>query len=340
MIRKILLGSALLLVVCVGAYVHFHHTNTPLGIAYAGSRQLTLWSTTAQVRKPVTIVSYGDRLDILQRFQDQVQVRTAAKATGWVNERDLLSADLWQKAKDLEAKAATLPVQARGHTKVLSNLHIEPGRDTPRLRQLGKGTPVDFLARIPLEVPAIPVKGGDDDAAGEAPEAKREDWWLLRAHTQDDTTLSGWIVGRFIELEVPSPLPDYASASGMRIVGWYPLSRVTDDRGNPKVQYLVVGVHGPEGQPCDFTMLRVFTWGAQRQRYETAFVESNVCGKLPVKLTQSHVSKGVADVIFSFEDRSHGAPEDRAYRMHQTVVRRIRQAGAASPRKPAAPQAK
>lgn len=340
MIRKILLGSALLLVVCVGAYVHFHHANSSLGIAYAGSRQLTLWSTTAQVREPVTIVSYGDRLEILQRFQDQVQVRTTAKATGWVNERDLLSADLWQKAKDLQAKAATMPVQARGHTKVLSNLHIEPGRDTPRLRQLGKGTPVDFLARMPLEVPAIPVKGGDDETAGEGPEAKREDWWLLRAHTPDDTTLSGWILGRFIELEVPSPLPDYASASGMRIVGWYAVSRVTDDRGNPKAQYLVVGAHGPEGQPCDFTMLRVYTWGVQRQRYETAFVESNVCGKLPVKLTQSQVSKGVADVIFSFEDRSHRVPEDRAYRMHQTVVRRIRQDGAASPRKPAAPHAK
>src|SRR5277367_6494814 len=40
--------------------------------------------------------------------------------------------------------------------------------------------------------------------------------------------------------------------------------------------------HGPEGQPCDFTALRVYTWGKQKERYETAFVESDVCGKFPI----------------------------------------------------------
>jgi hypothetical protein len=325
--RKLLLGSALLLVVCVGLYVRFHHAKRSLEMAYAGNRQVTLWSTTAQVREQVAVVNFGDRLEVIQRFQDQVNVRTTAGIVGWINERDLLSADLWQKAKDLEKKAAAMPIEARGHTKVLTNLHLDPGRETTRIRQLGKGVPVDLLARQPMEVPKTRGANADDESAGEPPQAKKEDWWLVRAHTSDQSALSGWILGRFVGLDVPSPLPDYASSAGMRIVGWFELNRVADDKGEPRRQYLLVGTHGPEGQPCDFTLLRVYTWGIKRERYETAFVESNVCGKLPVKLAQSKDAKGVAQVTFAFEDLSSAASRERTYRMQQTVVRRVKEPG-------------
>jgi len=126
-IRKVLLGSALLLVLVVALYVRYHHSAPPLETAYAGSRSVTLFSTSAQVREPVTTVNFGDRLEVLQRFQNQVKVRTAAGVVGWIEENDLLSADLWETLKDLEANSATMPLVARGHTRVLSNLHIEPG---------------------------------------------------------------------------------------------------------------------------------------------------------------------------------------------------------------------
>jgi hypothetical protein len=325
--RKLLLGSALLLVVCVGLYVRHRQGKRSLEVAYAGNRQVTVWSTTAQVREPLAVVNFGDRLEVLQRFQNEVNVRTVAGVEGWINERDLLSADLWQKANDLEKKSATMPIEARGHTKVLTNVHLDPGRDTVRIRQLGKGVPVDFLARQPMEVPTTRAANADEESTGEPPLAKKEDWWLVRAHVTDQSTFSGWILGRFVGLDVPSPLPDYASSSGMRIVGWFELNRVADDKGNPRGQYLVIGTHGPEGQPCDFTLLRVYTWGIQRARYETAFVESNVCGKLPVKLAQSKDAKGVAEVTFAFEDLSGDTPRERTYRMQQTVVRRVREPG-------------
>jgi len=323
--RKVLLGLAVLAVICVGAYVRIHHGKPPMEVAYAGNRQVTVWRTTAQVREAVTTVSFGERLDVLKRFQDQVNVRTTNGTVGWVAERDLLSADLWQKAKDLEAKAAAMPVEARGHTRVLSNLHIAPGRDTPRIRQLSKAIHVEVYERQPMEVPATALaKAGDDDEnSGEPPQARKEDWWLVRAHTQDDTTVSGWLLGRFIDLDVPSPLPDYASSTGMRILAWFELNRVNDDSGQPRPQYLVVGTHGPEGQPCDFTMLRVFTWGIQRERYETAFVESKACGKLPVKIMPPAAPGG--EITFSFENLGGGAPEERRYLMHQTIVRRVRE---------------
>ena len=330
--RKMLLGFVVVLVVSFAAYLHFHHSKRPVAAAYAANRDVILWNTTAQVREPVATLNYGDRLDVLERSGEQVKVRTAAGAIGWTSQSDLLSADYWRKAQDLEAETAAAPVEARGRTKVLSNLHLEPGRDAARIRQLSKGVPVEFYARQPLDVPAAaapaPVAAADESASGAPPEAKKEDWWLVRAHLTDQggpgATVSGWLIGRFVELDVPAPLPDYASSAGMRIVAWFELNRVPDAAGGSKAQYLVAGIHGPEGQACDFTMLRVFTWGKQGQRYETAYVEGNLCGKLPLKLTQLPGR----DATFTFEDSSHGAAQQRTYRMHQTVVRRVKESGA------------
>jgi hypothetical protein len=319
--RKVLVGFLLVLVISGIAYLRFHHRKPPLLVAYAGSRQLVLWSTTAQIREPVAKVNFGDRLDVLNRFDDQVQVRTAAGVTGWASGRDLLSPEFWRKAKDLEAKAAMLPVEARGHTRVLSNLHLEPGRDSPRICQLDKDVTLELFEREAVGVPAAA------EGAASGGEAKREDWWHVRAHPHppDQSLPTGWMLGRFIELDVPSPLPDYASSAGIHIAAWFVLNQTTDASGNPKPQYLVVGNRGSEAEACDFTLMRVFTWSIKRQRYETAFLESDVCGKLPVLLTQA----ASGDVTFAFEDRSNLTPENRVYQMRQTMVRRVNQSGAA-----------
>jgi hypothetical protein len=240
---------------------------------------------------------------------------------GWINEADLLSADLWQRASDLDAMTAKSPVQARGHTHAISNLHVEAGRESPRVRQLNKGVPVELFERKVVEGSPAPAAAAVDDknatqGPSSAPPAKKEDWWLIRAHLPDQTSVAGWILGRFVDLDVPAPLPDYASAAAMHIVAWFELNRVAD-----RPQYLVVGNRGPEGQVCDFTMIRVFTWGQKKQRYETAYLESRVCGKLPMNLKEPAMPGG--DVIFSFEDSSSGNDEQRTYRMERTAVRRV-----------------
>jgi hypothetical protein len=328
--RKLLLGFAVLIVLAAGAYYRFRLTQTPLEIAYAGNRTVTLQSTTAQVREPITTVSYGDRLEVLKRFQDQVNVRTTTGLTGWVNERDLLSTDVWQKAADLEKRTSSLAIQARGHTKVLTNLRIDAGRDGIRLRQLNKNTPLEIFERRAVEIPTSGAAAAQEEP-GEPGQAKKEDWWLVRAKTSEKDSVSGWILGRFIELDVPQPLPDYASSAGMRIVSWSELNKVVDASGKAKPQYLLLGAHGPEGQPCDFSILRVYTWGKKRERYETAYVEGGVCGKLPVEVKDSPQA---GETRFSFTDLSNGAPAQRDYVMHQTIVRRVKQAGETKPRKP------
>ncbi|MGD0964297.1 MAG: hypothetical protein ABSA57_10405 [Candidatus Acidiferrales bacterium] len=327
--RKILIGFVVIAVIGIAVHFRFHRAKPPLEVAYAANREVTLWSTTAQVRSAVATVNFGDPLDVIDRFSDQVQVRTASGIVGWASERDLLSADFWQRAKNTNTIAATLPVEAHGHTRVLSNLHLDPGRNSPRIRQLSKDVPLELFERRIESVPSPSNPGAQEVSANSAPEAKKEDWWLVRAHFPDQTSLSGWLLARFIDLDVPEPLPDYASSAGVRIVAWFELNRVSDTAGKTKPQYLVVGDRGSEGQVCDFTLMRVFTWGHQRQRYETAFVESDVCGQLPVKLTPAITPGG--DASFAFLDLSGGVPEDRLYRMHQTIVRRVREGGAGGP---------
>jgi hypothetical protein len=341
-IRKLLLGFAVVLVVCLIAFIRFHHSAPPLGVAYAGNKQVILWDSSAEIREPTGTLKYGDRLDVLDHFQQQTKVRTSTGMVGWVSESDLLSVDLWQKIRDLDLTTAALPVEARGATKVISNLHIGPGRETPRLRQIAKGIPVELFTREPVDVPvtsaavktaAAPAAQPAEDAdTAPSPTVRKEDWWLARAHLADGTIVTGWILGRFVDLAVPQPLPDYASSAGMRVTAWFELNRVPDSQGEPKPQYLLVGTRGPEGQVCDFTQFRVFTWGKAKERYETALVASDLCGKLPVKIT--HLGGNAhGDPGFTFVDLSDRRAAPRVYQMRQTVVRRVKQPGDA-PGKP------
>jgi hypothetical protein len=102
-------------------------------------------------------------------------------------------------------------------------------------------------------------------------------------------------------------------------VAWAQLDTVPDPTGE-KPQYVVAATKGGEGQPCDFTSVRVYTWGARRKQYETSFVGNNLCGRLPVRVSQTP-----AGPEFRFYDEENA---EHAYRLMQTVVRRIAPPGA------------
>jgi len=133
---------------------------------------------------------------------------------------------------------------------------------------------------------------------------------------------------------LPDPVREGASSANIRPVAWFELNRVPDPSGD-KPQYLLAATRGPEGQSCDFTALRVYTWNAKRERYETAFIENNLCGQLPIR-----TGKGPKDEP---EFRFHvvdGDKEERVYRLIQTVVRRIREPGETARKRVGARRAK
>jgi hypothetical protein len=329
LIRKMSLGFVIFLVICVALYLRFRHPKAALGTAYAGDRALTLYDSSAQVRSPIGSVDYGEPLEIEERFGDQVEVRTPQGLLGWTSNDELISAELWQQEKDLNAKTADTTPESRGHTRVLSNLHMEPGRDTPRVRQIKKNIPVELFERA-----AVPVPGNASaSAVAEQPESdapdqtnssaasnepRKEDWWLVRAQVDDKSAVSGWLLGRFVDLDVPETLLDYASTANMRVVAWFTLNPATDQNAKEVPQYLLVGTSGEEGQACDFTMMRVYTWAKMNAQYETAFVQNDVCGKLPIKITRMPAAQ---QATITFSDPGENSPQE--YLMHQTIVRKV-----------------
>jgi hypothetical protein len=347
--RKLLVAVPLLCLVGVTAWF-FRPKHEYLGEAYVSERSTTLWSSVAQVREPIDTLHYGDRVDVMARRNDSVKVRTVGGAIGWVDARLLLEPALWQRSVKLLTAAKTMPVQARGRTKVQTNLRVEPGRTQPRLYQFGRGVPVEVVARTVADW----VQVSDERENKEAQESKKEDWFLVRGlatrppgeasarSSESNTTtqpgdqtvpIAGWVVARFVELDLPEPVREGMASANVRPIAWFELNRVASPSGD-KPQYLVGGTRNSEGQPCDFTVLRVYTWNQKRTRYETAFIENNLCGQMPIRLDKG--PKGEPEFRFR---QMNGPKEERVYRLTQTVVRRVREYGDV-PRKAAGNSAK
>ncbi|MGH9776210.1 MAG: hypothetical protein ACRD50_14830 [Candidatus Acidiferrales bacterium] len=287
---------------------------------YAAESRVAVWSSAAMVREQLGTMKFGDRADVLAHAGDWTQLRMGDGATGWVESHDLLDSALWHQEHNLLAQAQTMPLQAQGHTKVLSNLRFQPGRDGVRIYQLGRDTPVDLFERRSISESPNRAKESGNPEAG----AKSDDWWFVRARAKDAGELAGWIIGRFIELDLPAPLPDYATAEGFRPAGWFELNHVIDPVQGIKPQYLVIGTRGGQSEDCDFSLLRVYTWGIARGRYETAYVESNFCGHLPVRVAPGAQAGGDASFHFACVNPRSKSEDDCAYRMHQTIIRKVK----------------
>jgi len=333
--RKLLVAVPLLCLVALLAWL-FRPKHETVGSAYISERSVTMFSSMAQVREQVGVLYYGEHVDVLAHRNDYAKVRTAAGIEGWVDNRYLMDPDLWQRSQKLLADSKTMPIQARGRTKTTTNLRIAPGRTEPRLYQFSRGTEVEILGRAVADW----VQVSDEKEATEGEPNKKEDWFLIRGiatrppgegsirnsammtTTQpgdQSVPIAGWVVARFIALDLPDQVQVGASSANVRPVAWFELNRVTDDTGGHP-QYLVAGIRGPEGQACDFTTLRVYTWWSKKSRYETAYIENDLCGALPIRVDKG--SAGEPEFRFRVMD---GTKEERVYHLVQTVIRREKQ---------------
>jgi hypothetical protein len=191
------------------------------------------------------------------------------------------------------------------------------------------------------------TKTSEEKEAGDAQGGKKEDWYLVRGvatRPPNETTartsvpqtttqpgdssvsLAGWVIARFLELDVPDVVREGASAANLRPIAWFELNKV-DDPSGAKAQYLLAAARGSESTACDFSVLRVYTWNRKKSRYETAYIENNLCGKLPILLGEG------ASLAPEFRFANAGDPQHpRVYRLIQTVVRRVQDGQVLVPR--------
>lgn len=320
-----------------------------LGHAYVGPATLQIRKELAARAPLVATVSHGDRLELIGRRRRFYEVRTDKGAEGWVDGRQLLSPESMARLGGLAKQVEDAPGQGKATVFDLLNVHTEPNRQAPSFFQLTAGKYVDVIAyqrapRVPFQTPELipappPAKkrtskkkeppvpppppgkaplppknwlelSGNPSGAirtVEAPQpaaqqAPMEDWALVRA----ETGRAGWALARSLFMAVPDEVAQYAERA--RISAYFALGTI-DNKGDPKKVWLWAALT-PGVTDRDFDSLRIFTFNTRRRRYETAFIERNIRGWLPIQLRQPG---GAATSFRVVVEEKGGAVVEREY---------------------------
>ncbi len=284
---------------------------------YVTAPKVVLRDRLADVYNKVATVENGERVEVIETYKRMVRVRTAAGQVGWMEQRYLAGQNVFQAFQKLAADHRQTPVAARALTRAILNMRARPGRDGERLYQMPEGEKLELLKRSSADKPVptgtLPAEGDDNEPAPKP----LEDWWLARnSHGQ-----VGWVLGRMLDVDVPMDVAQYAE--GQRIVASFVLNEVEDgDRKIP--QYLMLLSEPKDGLADDYNQVRVFTWNPLRSRYETAYREKKLAGRLPVTVGQEDFGKEGKLPVFTLRlaDAEGGAAEVK-YKMNGVMVRRV-----------------
>ncbi len=301
-----------------------------LETAYVSAPQAFLRDRVATVFNKTGTVKNGDRVDVLEHDRRFVRVRTENGTEGWIEQRYLVSQQIFDGFQKLAQQTKNNSGQATAVTRNDTNLHLEPGRDTEHLYQLNQGAKISLLQRATAEKGSsgVPPAVAGKASAKTPPIVPLEDWWLIR----DADGHVGWILGRLMDVDVPMEVAQYAE--GQRIVAALVLDEVQDaDKKVP--QYLVMLTEPKDGMPFDYNQIRVFTWNVRRHRYETAYRERNLNGVLPVTVSQENFDKeGTLPVFVLHLKDDAGNMIERKYKLNTPIVHRVLAPGE-EPAKPA-----
>lgn len=302
-----------------------------LEAGYVSAQRVTLRDRVAAVYNKVGLVKNGERVEILERSRNGRFVRVRAGASeGWMEQRYLVTQQVFDGFQQLGRSHAATPVAARALTRAELNMHLGPQRDAERLYRLEANEKVELLERASSPKPsppqAAPIAAAKPGAAA-TPSAPvvpiatvvpiLEDWWLAR----DGKGHAGWVLGRMLDVDVPLEVAQYAE--GQRIVACFVLNQVAD--GDKQVpQYLMLLSEPKDGQPFDYNQARVFTWNPKRSHYETAYRERRLFGVLPARVaTEPFGKEGTLPVFVLRVKDDAGKVEERKYKLNGVMVRRV-----------------
>jgi len=323
-------------------------SSKPKEYAYVSAQEAFLRDQVAAVYKKTGRVQNGERVEVLEKYRRFVRVRNQANEIGWIEQRYLTGADVYEQFQKLAVEHASDPVQAPATTRFATNLHVTPDREGEHLYQLKDGTKVELLARATSEKP-VPQGGAQPKQAAsrktkekqEGPSKPMEDWWLARippALGGSGQARVGWVLARMVDLDVPIEIGQYAE--GQRIIAFFVLNQV-DDLNKQVPQYVVALNEPRDGMPFDYNQIRVFSWNVKKHRYETAYRERKLQGVLPIRVGQQEFDKEGKLPFFLLRVQGDGGNVDvRTYKLNGVMVRRVLSPGEQKPAAKAAPTRK
>jgi hypothetical protein len=291
-----------LLAAIASAYYYFVYRPAHPSVreaAYVLPESVQVVDTPAEVRIVVDSLKSGDRVEIIKRIRAWAQVRTPDGLRGWVETKNLLDSQDYERGQQMLRELLSLPPQAEGHTGGVVNLHLEPSRDGAQLARLNADQPLEVFGRRLVERPGL---------ADQPPEARAlEAWYLVRAGPR-----AGWLLGRHVDLDIPEALSAYAQ--GTNLVAWLVL-KTAEDGGRSIPEYLTADRMGT--QDVDFSHIRIFTWWVKKHEYVTAYVESDLKGYFPIEVS---FVNGVHYFRLRLMD-DEGHKYQKVYRMYGNITR-------------------
>jgi hypothetical protein len=170
-----------------------------------------------------------------------------------------------------------------------------------------------------------PQPASPDPRPLQAPAAKtavEELWSLVRARDGK----SGWVLARMLFMSLPDEVAQHAERA--RIAAYFHVGDTTGKSGASHPAWLWATSSRPrEG----FDSLRLFTWNTRRNRYETAYIERNLTGFLPVIIERG--ASGAATGFAAVVAEKDGALQTRVYTINGLRVRLASRRPATVPRR-------
>ena len=114
---------------------------------YVSAIETSLRDRVATMYNKVGTVHNGDRVDVLEHQRRFVRVRTDAGVEGWIEQRSLVTQEIFDGFQKLEQDAKGMAGQGHGTTRAELNMHITPSRDGEHLYLLKDGEKVEILKR-------------------------------------------------------------------------------------------------------------------------------------------------------------------------------------------------
>ena len=241
----------------------------------------------------------GDRVNVLERQDNWYRIRYGDEVEGWMEESTVVTNATKKRIQELVVASQD---QSPQNTAVLhddANLRIEPGRSSPIIRKLDRGTMVEVLDRTTTPRP-------NSETASDA-------WIKVRS----SPTQVGWVFGGLVDFDIPADIAQYSE--GYTYAAVKTINRVQDSFAGP-INWYVVGERKPGLDPhVDFSGIRVFTWNLKKHRYETAFRTKDLRGVYPLEIGQ----EGVNPTFRIYEMGDNGAQKTaRDFVMYGVIVRK------------------
>lgn len=287
------------------------------------ARRAQVRSSTAVVAADIKEVVRGDVLNILASHTAEngeqwlrVRMSDADAAEGWIEARNVLPQEMLERSRQIAKEDEKIPAQSTGQLRASTNIRFSPQRsgNDNILMKLESGAQFEIVGwkRVPKPKTMEAAESDDAPKSGTAQQSQErsaragdeqdvaedadELWYKVRLPPAFSPAPAGWILGKQVELTVPSDIIFYRT--GREFVAWQKLDGTDEGAtaASPKDKdaakdaqpgsWVILEKSSSDKEPKteqpDFDRIFVLGYDKERKEHYTAYRSPDVEGYLPL----------------------------------------------------------